>query len=490
MPTTIDKPTTYGDRCDRLSICTGELTALIETSDSEDRNLTKEESEAYGLLGTEIKGLRTEIHDDELQENRRREVEGLNQDLDRTRMMPGRDNPETPETPDVNEGLRAARNGTYSLRYFKPVDNSRNARQDANQLAYTAGMMFLARCGSGAVSEWAHHKCQTAGIDIDKLAPFMGESGNTDGGYLVFPEFEATLIDLKEQYGVYQRDAFRIPMASDSLTIPRRSGGTTVYYPDEQGEITRSSMTFDNVKLIPQKYAQLVRWSTELNEDSVIAMADMLVSEMAYQFTLAEDTNGFIGEGGANHGRTIGILYKLINAVNGITPTASVHTALSGNTTVADLDLVDWEAAVGILPVYAEPRAKWYMSKTVFFGGPARLMDAAGGNTSAFLASGAPPRFLGYDVIYTQVMPTNSNVTGSDANAVVSIPAILGDLALTGYMGMRRGVTVKTSEHRFIELDQLVITATQRIAINNVVGDSVAPTADAGPMIALQCAAS
>lgn len=490
MPATQDTPKTYGERCDRLSICTGELTSLVESADKEDRNLSADESEKYETLGTEIKGLRSAIGEDELQESRRRECAGLNKELDRPRMTTPRDAPNDPTKPDMAEGMKAARNGTYALRYFKPVDNSLNSRHDANQLAYTAGMTLLARCGKNAVSEWAHDKCKAAGIDVNKLAPYMSEGGNTDGGYLVFPEFEATLIDLKEQYGVYQRDAFRIPMASDSLSIPRRAGGTTVYYPEESEETTRSSMKFDQVKLVPQKYAQLVRWSTELNEDSVIAMADMLVSEMAYQFTLAEDTNGFIGEGGASHGRTIGILYKLINAVNGTTPTASVHTALSGNTTVTLLDLVDWEAAVGILPIYAEPRAKWYMSKTVFWGGPAKLMDAAGGNTSAFLASGAPPRFLGYDVVFTQVMPTNSNVTGADANAVVSIPAVLGDLALTGYMGMRRGVTVKSSEHRYIELDQLVITATQRIAINNVVGDSVAPTTAAGPMIALQCAAS
>jgi hypothetical protein len=87
-------------------------------------------------------------------------------------------------------------------------------------------------------------------------------------------------------------------------------------------------------------------------------------------------------------------------------------------------------------------------------------------------------------------MPATSTVTGADANAVVSIAALLGDMGMTGYMGMRRGVTVRTSDQRFIEFDQLAITATQRIAINNVVGDSVAPTSVAGPMVALQCAAS
>lgn len=494
MPTTTtDKPKTYEERCARLVEVTDEMQAMLATSETEERNLTEDEAVAFDALGTESKAIRKDKADDEMQISRQLAVNDLNVELDRPRWTPPKDQPNTPEPLDAagrERGLRDARQGRYALKYFKPVDNSLAARHEANDAAYKTGMLFLMQSGNGAKRDWALQKCRDRGIDIESLSPIMAEGGNAEGGYLVFPEFEATLIDLKEQYGVYQRNAFTIPMGSDTLTIPRRAGGTTVYYPDENAEITKSSMTFDNITLTAKKYAQLTRWSTELNEDSVIAMADMLVGEMAYQFSLAEDTNGFKGDGTSAFASTIGVMFKLINAAGGTEPTASVFTAESGNTTIATLDLGDWESAVGILPVYAEGRARWYMSKTTFFGGPAALMNAAGGNTSAMLASGAPPRFLGYDVEFTQVMPAKSTIVGTDANAIVSIAALLGDLSMTGYMGQRRGVTVRTSDQRFIEFDQLAITATQRIAINNVVGDAVDPTGVAGPMVALQCAAS
>ena len=494
MPATIEeKPKTYKDRCARLTDVGAEMTAMLAIPREENRNFSEDEGVAYDALGTESKSLRKEIDADEMQISREHAARDVTDAIAKPKWTPPRDAPNAPEPMDAaarERGLRDARQGRYSLRYFKPADGSLAARHEASDAAFKTGMLFLARCGVGATRDWALRICREREMDVEGLSPIMSEGGNAEGGYLVFPEFEATLIDHKEQYGVYGRNAFAIPMGSDTLTIPRRAGGTTVYYPDENAEITKSSMKFDNITLTAKKYAQLVRWSTELNEDSVIAMADMLVGEMAYQFALAEDTNAFLGTGLATHASTVGLLFKLINSVNGVEPTASVHTALSGNTTNATLDLVDWEAAVGILPIYAEGRAKWYMSKTIFWGGPAKLMDAAGGNTSAMLASGAPPRFLGYDVEFTQVMPSNANVTGADANAIVSIPAVLGDMGMTGYMGMRRGVTVRTSDQRFIEFDQLAITATQRIAINNVVGDAAAPTTAAGPMIALQCAAS
>ena len=53
-------------------------------------------------------------------------------------------------------------------------------------------------------------------------------------------------------------------------------------------------------------------------------------------------------------------------------------------------------------------------------------------------------------------------------------------MQMTSYMGVRRGVKVVTSDQRFIEFDQIAIQATQRVAINNVLGDwSIRPTSPA-----------
>lgn len=473
---------TITEKCDRLAEIHGKLKTIVEAAKTEERPLSDEERTEFDGLSDEGKGLKDEIAAHKADKQRLLVVEDFEQAMDEPRPAPLRD------APDTQKDLLDLSKGRYSLRHF--VSRPGQPAHEAHASAYKAGLLMLARCGTGASQEWALHKCRDANLNVDSLAPYQGEDGNASGGFLVFPEFERTLINLKEQYGVFQQNAYRIPMASSTLTVPRRAGGLTVYYPDEHGEITASAMKFDQVMLTAKKYAALTQMSTELNEDSVIAMIDILVGEMAYAFAKAEDTNGFIGTGTSAYCGTVGLLFKLCNTVNGVDASGSVQAAVSGNTTIATLDLADWEKTVGLLPVYAEGRAKWYMSKSAFWAGPAALIDAAGGNTGAMLSSGASPRFLGYDVVFVQVMPTASTATGGTATSTLSIPAVLGDLNLAAYLGTRRGVSVQSSDQRYFEYDQIGIKATQRVAVNNVVGDAEAPATAAGPVVALQLASS
>ena len=484
------EPLTIEQKCDRLAQLNSEMKVILYAEDGARREYTAEEGEAFDAKLTEAHGLKNDIATHKANSHRLDTLDDLRRFADETpRPIPPRDQPGT------NQGILDLAKGRYSLRNFTPRPG--RPTHEAHEAAYKTGLTMIARCGQGAMQDWAMNKCKEAGLNVAQLTPYQSEDGNSSGGYLVFPEFEATLINLKEQYGVLQREAFKIPMNSDTLIIPRRAGGTTVYYPGEHGQITESAMAFDQVQLVAKKYAQMTRWSTELNEDSVIAMADLLAGEMSYQFAKAEDTNGFLGDGTSAYAGTIGLLFKLVNTVNGVSPTASLGGSVAGglaclatHTTLQTTTLADWEMVVGKLPLYAEGRAKWYMSKSAFWAGPARLMDAAGGNIAIFLSSGAPMRFLGYDVVFSQVMPTASTAVGTTAASVLSVPAILGDMAVTSYLGTRRGVTVRTSDQRYIEYDQIAIQCTQRVAVNNVVGDSVAPTSVCGPMVGLHLAAT
>ena len=468
-------PKTTQEKCDRLAVAIAEMQGLAKKASDANVALTGDEAAAFDALAAEAKTLKAEVH-------RLATLEDLSRELDKPRPKPLRD------APDTERGLLELQRGRYQLRHFSPLQG--RPTHEAHEAAYKTGLLFLARCGYEEKRNWARGKLEAAGVNIETLSPFQAEDGNTQGGYLVFPEFEATLISLKEQYGVYQQNAFKLPMASDTLLIPRRAGGTTVYYPGENTQITESAMKFDQVQLLAKKYAQMTRWSTELNEDSVIAMADLLAGEFAYQFAKAEDFNGFIGDGTSTYAGVIGLLYKLCNTVNGVAATASLAAAATTHTTADKLTLADWNKAVGLLPLYAEGRAKWYMHKTIFYGSILPLIEAAGGNIAMYLSDGAPRRFLGYEVVITQAMPTITAAVGTTATAAVSVPAVLGDMTMTGYMGQRRGVTVRTSDQRYIEYDQIAIQATQRVAINNVVGDSLDPANVAGPMVGLHLAAS
>ena len=194
----------------------------------------------------------------------------------------------------------------------------------------------------------------------------------------------------------------------------------------------------------------------------------------------------------------IGFLYALANptGVNGVVPSASVVTPTAGQstTTVAALaaataanggGLVSWNKLLGLLPIYAKGRAKFYMHKTVFWQGIAPVVEAAGGNIAMYLTTGIPLKFLGYDVEMMQAMPNVSQISGASASPALTAVAVLGDMLNTCFMGQRREMKVITSNERFMEYDQLAIQVSQRVAIKNVVGDSVAPTLQAGPMVAL-----
>jgi HK97 family phage major capsid protein len=477
----------YKEKCDRFNALRAELKTVQDAAEQAGA-YSPENKARFDKLAAEATALKKEI----LGADAVTQGQQLLREFDEAADSPA---PRQLQPEQVEQQLKADRKnylrGTYKPRNFKL-----GSREENHRAAYDSGLVMLARTGSGAIQEWSRLRCAERGIDLLQISPFMGEDGQATGGYLVFPEFEATLIDLKEEYGVIGRNAMRIPMTSDTKLVPRRAGGTAVYYPGENGQIPASAMNFDQVQLIAKKYAQLSLWSTELNEDAVVNFADILAAEMAYQFAKAEDFNAAQGDGTSTYAGVVGFLQALVSGKNGISPTASVFTPASGNgtTTVAALaaattanggGFVTWNKVLGALPVYAEGRAKWFMHKTVFWTGIAPLIEAAGGNIAMYLSTGIPLKFLGYDVEFMQAMPNQSAISGASATPALQAVAVLGDMGITCFMGTRRGVTVKTSDQRFIEFDQLAIQCTERVAINNVCGDSVAPTVAAGPMVAL-----
>jgi HK97 family phage major capsid protein len=465
-------------QCQRLAEVKSQMEAILYDANGKERQYTADEGVKFDSLKSEAKTLKAEIADYKQRVHRLEDYDTLKSYVDEAPrpMAAKRDAVEDLQAHrlEVKRGVRGR------MRNFPNTPAGREA-------AYNSGLLLLAS-GHNRNKEWAVNRAKERGIN-QFLAYPQGEDNFIQGGALVFPEFEDTLINLKEIYGVMQKDAYKIPMSSDTLIIPRRAGGTVVYYPGENTQLTESQMNFDQVLLVAKKYAQMTRWSTELGEDSVIALADLLASEFAYQFSKAEDFNAFIGDGTSAYAGVVGLLYKLsnnsVNAVN----VNGVSTALSasGHNTPATLTRADFEAVTALLPLYAEPKAKWYMHRSIFWAAIAPIIDAIGGNLATILLSGAdkPMRFFGYDIEFCQAMPSTSTYV-TTATSPQSIVAVLGDLSVTTYMGERRGVAIRTSDERYIEFDQIAIQATQRVAFNNVVGDSVAPTSVPGPLVGLQ----
>lgn len=342
--------------------------------------------------------------------------------------------------------------------------------EGADERAYRAGMFLKGHCfGDAEARRW----CADHGVEGRAQA---GQT-NSAGGFLVPDILSSEIIRLVEEFGAFPQYARRVPMTSDTLLIARRTGGLAARAVGENVEVQDSDMTFDNVQLNAKIWGVANRTPNSLMEDSVINLADALAVEVAQAFAEAFDNAGFIGDGTSTYHSTTGVATKIIDGNH----TASVNVAPTGNTTFGTVDLEDFSDTVAKLPLYARRNAAWYISPAGYGSAMLRLAMASGGNTRADVAGGFELRFLGFPVRLVHSM--ESALTGTED----SVLCLFGDLSQAATFGERRAVSIRTASERYIEFDQTLTFATTR---NAMVVHDLGSTSKAGPIVALQAAAS
>lgn len=338
--------------------------------------------------------------------------------------------------------------------------------RDGQRAAYRSGMWLRAVfCGD----EYARRWCINHNVESRALS----EGTGTAGGVLVPDELNQAIISLRETYGVFRQEAEIMPMGRDVMEIPRDTGDLTATFTGENVGLTESDPTFNNVTLTAKKLGIMTRLSSELAEDAIIDIADYIARKMAWAFAFKEDTVGFNGDGSAGHGSIDGIA-KIFDDDNTL---AGATDAITGNMdTFQEVASQDLALLMGLIPAFAAQNAKFYCSRVaaeLVFG---RIQAAGGGNTIETLSGKIRRTYLGYEVVESQVLATS---TGAINNTTM---LLFGDLRQSSTLGDRRGITVKTSEDRYFELDQIAIKATERVAIvNHDYGDG----SNAGPIVAL-----
>lgn len=358
--------------------------------------------------------------------------------------------------------------------------------KDAETEAYRSGMWAAAAIfGHAAARQW----CNENGLKFDRdkseekpaiagrvdsgVFAAAGEGINTAGGFLVPAEMERTIIDLREEYGTARRLCRLWPMASDTKNVPRREGGLTAYFTAENPSagVTESQKTWGNVQLVAKKAAVLTRYSTELDEDSIINMADDLAQEIAYAFSVLEDACLWNGDGSPTYGGINGIRGKILGL-------ASAINAATNHNTLAEVDATDLMNLMAVLPKYALRNARFVCSQVAFATVFARLAQAAGGNTQDTLAGPQNYRYQGYPIEIDQTLPGTSGSTDWINTATI----FFGDMELAAMFGNRRGVTIMASGHRYLEFDQIGILGTERFDINAA---NLGSASVAGPLAGL-----
>jgi HK97 family phage major capsid protein len=292
------------------------LSAITDAASKDgNRSLTEQEGKDFSILERDITSLSEDIRREEFIEN---EKKGLATPIVADKRG---------EKADVAQYHRAGK-----LFAFKGADAEKNAFRSGQWLAAT---MFG--------NEKAAQYCRDNGIGVQKA---QAEGVNTAGGFLVEGEMEKTIIDLREEYGTFRSFATVRPMASDTQSQPRRTGGLTAYWVAEAAAATESQKSWDNVSLVAKKLMCYSLLSTELSEDAFINVADDLANEMAYAFAVAEDAAGWNGDGTSTYGGIRGVRTKIIDG----THTASAIDAASGHDTFAEYDATDLVTIMSKLP--------------------------------------------------------------------------------------------------------------------------------------------
>jgi len=336
----------------------------------------------------------------------------------------------------------------------------------SRETAYRFGTWCLAAMGHKKSADW----CARNGMILTKGHV---EGLNTQGGFLVPDEMENELVTLREQYGVFRREAKIYPMGADTLRIPRRNATLTAYFVGEAAAGTESQQTFDSVQLVAKKMMALTTVSNELLEDAVINIGDDIAGEIAYAFAAKEDDCGFNGDGTSTYGGIVGLVNSLTNS--------TYQVADTGVTAKADVTNAHILGAFGKLAGFAAQRnnIKIFTNKQTYHAIFERLLINGGGNTYRDVAVGSggavQPSYGGYEVVFSQAIALPAD---SDAAVI----GYIGDLAQACYFGDRRSTAVAFSDAALnaFEQDERVVRGTQRF---DIVCANVGSSTAYGPIV-------
>lgn len=444
--------------------------AILAKGKAENRKPTDEEDKQFKALTQEMKDLAVER--DRLTARIEEELKNEAATND-TQVAPAVTRPTLEDVQNRSQGIYAAprvelRNFPMHLAMARGSELNTEQRRERE---YRAGMFVRAAVfGDARARQW----CSDYGVNFQNV---MTEGSNPGGGATVPAEFESMVIDNRESFGIARQWTRVVTMASETKTMPKRTGGLTVYYPGENpgSDYTASDKSWTNVTLTAREAVILSKFSRVLSEDSVVDIARDLAQEMGYAQAEAEDAALFNGDGSQTYGGIVGIRTTMVNGIGGASELLGCFDFASNHDTFAEIDVADLAGLMAILPEYARTGAQWYCSavaKALVFD---RLGQAGGGNTKQTIAGKMEDMYAGYPIRVSQKMPT------STADISDTVMLLFGDLKRAVLFGDRRGMSIQVLRELYAAQGLLGILGSWRYDIKTA---DVGTTAVAGPVVA------
>ncbi len=351
-----------------------------------------------------------------------------------------------------------------------PFSGKLRAFQNAKD-AYSVGMWFKAKAGDVDARRW----CADHGVE----ARAQGSTGATTGSSFVPDVLSSAVIRLVDQYSAFAQNASNVTMPSDVVLFPRRTGGATAAWIDENTAITPSDPTSNQVTLTAKKVTGAVTIASELLQDSIVSIADWIAAELALSLSNAIEAAAWSGNPSNAPGVAglvtshAGGLIKTTTANNVTTYDLAASLVTAAGDEVTEVTRANLLQMVGTIPQHSQAGAKWFCSPFFFATCMQGLELALGGAVS--MQAGMGLTFLGKPVVLTDRLPSSGDHTGV-------VMCLYGDMANSSYYGIRQSIEIASSDQVNFLSDQTVIRAVARVAINHA---NLGTSTVAGPMIAL-----
>ena len=297
-------------------------------------------------------------------------------------------------------------------------------------------------------------RCRAAQDEVERLGTalndFTGvtkaeleEGADSAGGYLVPDIIRGEILRIALDSSVVFSRARQIPMTSNRLEIPNEATGISVAWIAEKSTITASEPVLGVNILTAKKLAARAVVSTELAEDSLVAVFPYLQTIFGEAIGRELDQEALEGDG---------------TNLSGVESESARNT--TGNVTGTTIVYSDLPATMyGAGEQSTRLGAAWFMSPAIFSTIVA-LTDSNGMPIVQFAnVQNSPfPNLLGAPVYLTNVLNVAKTVGGDPNNGSV----YHGD-PQTLLFGMNRSLRFGVSEHVLWTTDRLDFKITQRV---------------------------
>jgi len=281
----------------------------------------------------------------------------------------------------------------------------------------------------------------------------LQESDDTAGGFLVPEEFQNEVIRFATENAVVRPRARVFPMKTNTLTLPKldqsnyKFAGIDIHWEGDEGEEKEESQPkFGRITLKLGKMIGLCPVSDDLLNDSVVNLANFLVSIFGEAIAYEEDKQFLVGNG----------MKKPLGVVNCGTPRA--------RTGAGCIVYEDLKHMIEDLPAWANAGARWTLTRAAL----TEILDIKSGiytgaavdQTEGFplflpgfsIAAGIPKTILGYPYDLTDKLPAVGNKGD----------IILGDYSAY-YIGDKGGLSVASSIHDRFRYDETTFRFVKRV---------------------------